>query len=140
MAMKAAASLSFQARLATQLLSCGRSKVWLDPDNKEAISRAKTDEDVRELIAAGIITRRPFRVREAQSGVKAHKHQKYQMRRHYWDKQRESANIHNPTFRDNKLAPEVLQEYLTQKEQLAEKSVSSKSYRRQMMEYQRTLG
>src|SRR3989338_7375687 len=102
-AMKAAASLRMQARMATELLGCGRSKVWLDPENKEAISRARTHGDIRELIASGIISRAPFRVREAQAGVKAHKHQDYQMKRTWWKKQRESANNNNPTFRDNKL-------------------------------------
>ena len=137
--MKAAASLRMQARMATELLGCGRSKVWLDPENKEAISRARSHEDVRELIASGIITRRPFKVREAQSGVKAHKHQAYQDRRSWWRKQQQSANEHNPNFRDNKLAPEVLERYLHAKQLLAEKSMSSRSYRRQMMDYQRTL-
>jgi large subunit ribosomal protein L19e len=138
-AMKALASLRLQARLATDILGCGRSKVWLDPENKEAISRARTHSDVRELIASGIIARKAFRPREAQAGVKAQRHQELQSRRTWWAKQNAAADANNPSCRTNTLPPEILEQFLQEQQLLAEKSASSRTFRRQMLSFQRKV-
>jgi len=53
------ASLYFQRRLAMSLLKCGHRKVWLDPNQKVTIAKARNREQVRDLIAQKIIQLRP---------------------------------------------------------------------------------
>ncbi len=45
-------------RLASDLLKCGKNKVWFDPENVDKIQEAITKEDVRALIKEGIIRER----------------------------------------------------------------------------------
>lgn len=135
-AVKAAASLAWQARVATDMLGCGRSKVWLDPENKAAISRAKTREDIKELISAGIIIRKPLRVRESSLPPKAWHHKLTRVNReNYWKKMAELANASNPNYRGNSLPKEELERYLAEKALTAEKSSSSRRHREEMMNY-----
>lgn len=44
-----------QRRLAADILKCGDSRVWMDPSAGEKIKRAITRNDVRGLIADGLI-------------------------------------------------------------------------------------
>jgi large subunit ribosomal protein L19e len=47
--------LSAQKRLAADILDVGKNKVWFDPDEQAEIAEAITREDVRELVAQGVI-------------------------------------------------------------------------------------
>ncbi|XGI83308.1 50S ribosomal protein L19e [Halorutilales archaeon Cl-col2-1] len=47
--------LKTQKRLASDILGCGKNRVWLDPDAQSEIAEAITREDVRELIDEGSI-------------------------------------------------------------------------------------
>ncbi len=43
--------------IAAVLLKCGKSKIWIDPTQLEKVGEAITKEDVRGLIAQGVIKR-----------------------------------------------------------------------------------
>ncbi|GBB86859.1 hypothetical protein RclHR1_01330013 [Rhizophagus clarus] len=59
-----------EKRLASNVLGCGKRKVWLDPNEVSEISNANSRQDIRKLIKDGLIIRKPqiihsrFRVRE----------------------------------------------------------------------------
>ncbi|CAG8600503.1 9436_t:CDS:2, partial [Cetraspora pellucida] len=63
-------NLSSQKRLAASVLSCGKRKVWLDPNEVTEISNANSRQNIRKLIKDGLIIKKPqiihsrFRVRE----------------------------------------------------------------------------
>ena len=44
-----------QRRVAAEILKCGESRIWMDPTAGEKIARAITRNDVRGLIADGLI-------------------------------------------------------------------------------------
>lgn len=50
---------SVQRRIASQLLGCGVNKVWMDTQKAEDISMAITRDDIRKLIARGVIKKAP---------------------------------------------------------------------------------
>uniref|UniRef100_A0A1D1XS62 Ribosomal protein L19 n=1 Tax=Anthurium amnicola TaxID=1678845 RepID=A0A1D1XS62_9ARAE len=64
------ANLRSQKRLASNVLGCGKRKVWLDPNEVSEISNANSRQDIRKLIKDGLIIKKPqtihsrFRVRE----------------------------------------------------------------------------
>ena len=47
--------LKYQKRVAAELLTCGESRVWIDPNRAEDVADAITRSDVRTLIASGTI-------------------------------------------------------------------------------------
>ena len=47
--------LKNQKRIAAELLKCGESRVWIDPNRTEDVSDAITRSDVRTLISSGTI-------------------------------------------------------------------------------------
>ncbi len=53
------ADLANQKRLAADLLKVGVTRVWMDPEKLEDIATAITREDIRGLIEAGTVKRRP---------------------------------------------------------------------------------
>ncbi|MET1124733.1 MAG: 50S ribosomal protein L19e [Archaeoglobaceae archaeon] len=53
--------LRLQRRLAASILKCGQNRVWFDPSALEDIAAAATKEDIRELIEAGVIKRKPVK-------------------------------------------------------------------------------
>jgi len=53
--------LRLQRRLAAEVLECGRHRVWFDPSAIQDIASADTKEAIRELIARGVIKRKPIR-------------------------------------------------------------------------------
>lgn len=55
-------SLRLQARLAKDILGCGRGRVFLDPNEAQNIAQANSRKSVRKLIKEGIIFRKPVRV------------------------------------------------------------------------------
>lgn len=52
-------NLRLQKRLASDVMKCGRNKVWLDPNEVSEISNANSRQHVRKLIKDGIIIRKP---------------------------------------------------------------------------------
>jgi large subunit ribosomal protein L19e len=48
-------NLRLQKRLASSLLNCGEGRVWIDPEKISQVEEAITREDVRRLIAEGVI-------------------------------------------------------------------------------------
>lgn len=55
-------SLKLQARLAGDILNCGRGRVWLDPNEAQDISQANSRKSVRKLIKDGYIFKKPVKV------------------------------------------------------------------------------
>jgi large subunit ribosomal protein L19e len=47
--------LKNQRRVAAELMKCGKSRVWIDPNRTEDVADAITRSDVRTLIASGTI-------------------------------------------------------------------------------------
>jgi large subunit ribosomal protein L19e len=52
-------NLKLQRRLAAQILKIGETRVWMDNDQAEEISKAITRNDVRGLISRGLIKEKP---------------------------------------------------------------------------------
>lgn len=52
-------NLRTQKRLAADVLSCGKGKIWLDPNEINEISNANSRQSVRKLVADGLIIRKP---------------------------------------------------------------------------------
>lgn len=46
-------------RLASDILACGKNKIWLDPTEGAKFKTAKTRDDIRQLIEENVIVRRP---------------------------------------------------------------------------------
>jgi large subunit ribosomal protein L19e len=55
-------SLRLQKRLAASVLSCGKKKVWLDPNEVNEISMANSRQNIRKLIKDGLIFRKPGKI------------------------------------------------------------------------------
>ncbi|RLG34148.1 50S ribosomal protein L19e [Methanosarcinales archaeon] len=53
--------LQHQKRLAAKVLGVGAGRVWLNPEESDTIAEAVTREDIRGLIAEGIIKRKPVK-------------------------------------------------------------------------------
>jgi large subunit ribosomal protein L19e len=50
--------LANQKRLAAEILDVGKTRVWMDPERLSDIATAITREDIRGLVAEGVIKRR----------------------------------------------------------------------------------
>ncbi len=75
--------VSFQRRLAAEVLGVGLDRVWIDPNHLKEVAEALTKDDIRELIKAGIIQKLPIK---GQSRVRArllHEQRKKGRRRGY---------------------------------------------------------
>lgn len=53
--------ISYQRRMAAEILKCGKDRVWIDPDQLDEVSEAVTRGDVRRLICYRVIQVRPKR-------------------------------------------------------------------------------
>jgi large subunit ribosomal protein L19e len=51
--------LNLQKRLAARVLKIGESRVWIDPNSAEEVSKAITKQDIRNLIRQNIIQEKP---------------------------------------------------------------------------------
>ena len=51
--------LRFQKRLSASVLKCGKRKVWLDPNEIQDISAAKTRASIRKLVKDGLVIKKP---------------------------------------------------------------------------------
>ncbi len=58
---KKAVDLSFQKRLAADLLKCGERRVWIDPTKINEIAEAITREEIRIFIHKGWIKKKPVK-------------------------------------------------------------------------------
>lgn len=52
-------NLRFQKRLAAAVMRCGRSKIWLDPNETVEIANATSRQNIRRLVNDGLIIRKP---------------------------------------------------------------------------------
>ncbi|XP_020686526.1 60S ribosomal protein L19-1 [Dendrobium catenatum] len=55
-------SLKLQKRLAASVLSCGKGKVWLDPNEVSEISMANSRQNIRKLVKDGFIIKKPMKI------------------------------------------------------------------------------
>ena len=55
-------SLKLQARLAMDILGCGRKRVWLDPNEAQEIANATSRKSVRKLVKKGWVMKKPVKV------------------------------------------------------------------------------
>ncbi|XP_071486681.1 large ribosomal subunit protein eL19-like [Diadema setosum] len=55
-------NLRLQKRLAASVMSCGKNKVWLDPNEINEIANANSRQNIRKLIKDGLIIRKPVAV------------------------------------------------------------------------------
>merc|ERR1712036_13684 len=55
-------SLKLQKRLAASVMGCGKSKVWLDPNEIGEISNANSRQNIRKLIKDGLVIKKPVAV------------------------------------------------------------------------------
>merc|ERR1712180_293044 len=55
-------NLRLQKRLASSVLSCGKNKVWLDPNETNEIANANSRQNIRKLVKDGLIIRKPVAV------------------------------------------------------------------------------
>ncbi|KAM0673459.1 60S ribosomal protein L19 [Gurleya vavrai] len=73
-------SLKTIRRLASEILDCGRNKVWLDPNEHLRLTSALTRQKVNELIQDNLIIKKPnamhsrFHVRKRQAEVAKGRH------------------------------------------------------------------
>ncbi|KAH3662225.1 hypothetical protein OGAPHI_005473 [Ogataea philodendri] len=56
------ANLRTQKRLAASVLSCGKRKVWLDPNETTEIAQANSRQAIRKLFRNGTIVKKPVTV------------------------------------------------------------------------------
>ncbi len=67
-------------RIASSLLKAGESRIWIDPESAQRVKDALTRDDVRKLIADGIVRAKPtmgtsrLRGREKQEGKRKGRH------------------------------------------------------------------
>ena len=52
-------NLRLQKRLAATVMKCGKTKVWLDPNENSEIANANSRQNIRKLIKDGLIIRKP---------------------------------------------------------------------------------
>ena len=88
--------LRLQKRLAASVLKVGKRKIWMDPNENQEISNANSRQQVRKLIADGLIIKMPPRV-----------HSRFRARRHAeavakgrhcgYGKRKGTANARMPT-------------------------------------------
>ena len=87
-------NLKLQRRLAAHILKCGENRIWMDPDELETIAEAVTKEDVRGLIADGLIKRKPVKgTSRARARIRALQRAKGRRRGHGRRKGRKTARM-----------------------------------------------
>ncbi len=60
--MKMGGGLLLQKRLASNVLRCGKNKVWLDPNEISEIGNANSRQNIRKLVKDGLIIKKPVAV------------------------------------------------------------------------------
>jgi large subunit ribosomal protein L19e len=64
--------ISYQRRMASQILKCGVHRVWVDPQQIDEVAEAVTRDDIRRLIVYRVIQKHP---KKGVSRVRARKRQ-----------------------------------------------------------------
>eukprot|EP00088_Acartia_fossae_P035184 TRINITY_DN361_c0_g2_i1.p1 TRINITY_DN361_c0_g2~~TRINITY_DN361_c0_g2_i1.p1 ORF type:complete len:199 (-),score=89.05 TRINITY_DN361_c0_g2_i1:11-607(-) len=54
--------LKLQKRLASDVMKCGKNKVWLDPNEISEIANANSRQNIRKLIKDGLVIKKPVAV------------------------------------------------------------------------------
>ncbi len=73
--------LSFQKRLAAEILGVGESRIWIDPRQYERVAEAITREDVKRLIKEGVIQVKPKKGNSRERWRERHEQRKKGRRR-----------------------------------------------------------
>lgn len=56
--LKKVTDITSQRRIAASLMKCGVNRVWFDPERIDDVKNAISREDIRELIAEGVVDER----------------------------------------------------------------------------------
>ncbi len=90
--------LTVQKRLASQILKCSPSRVWIDPEKVQDVKEAITSQDIKSLINNGLIVKKQ---KDGQSGFHSKKilaqKRKGQRKGHGSRKGKSGARTHEKT-------------------------------------------
>merc|ERR1711942_488108 len=89
-------SLRVQKRLASEVLGCGRKKVWLDPNEIGEIGQANSRQNIRKLIKDGLIIKKPHNV-HSRARVRKNAEARRKGRHMGHGKRKGTANARMPT-------------------------------------------
>jgi len=73
--------VSFQKRLASEVLGVGLDRVWIDPTKIKEVAEALTKDDIRDLIKRGIIRKLPIKGQSRARARELHEKRKKGRRR-----------------------------------------------------------
>jgi len=89
-------NLRLQKRLAASVMSCGKNKVWLDPNEINEIANANSRQNIRKLIKDGLIIRKPVAV-HSRARVRKNAEARRKGRHSGRGKRKGTANARMPT-------------------------------------------
>ena len=75
--------VSFQRRLAAEVLKVGLDRVWIDPNRVKDVAEALTKDDIRDLIKRGVIQKLPIKGQSRKRARELHEKRKKGRRRGY---------------------------------------------------------
>jgi len=111
-------SLKLQKRLSSSILKCGKSKVWMDPNEINEIAMANSRKNIRKLIKDGFILKKPP-VMHSRARARKEKEARAKGRHSGPGKRRGTANARNPTkliwIRRIRVLRRLLRKYRAQK-------------------------
>jgi large subunit ribosomal protein L19e len=111
-------SLKLQKRLSSSILKCGKSKVWMDPNEINEIAMANSRKNIRKLIKDGFILKKPP-VMHSRARARREKEARAKGRHSGPGKRRGTANARNPTkliwIRRIRVLRRLLRKYRAQK-------------------------
>ncbi len=120
-------NLKIQRRIAAGILKVGESRVWIDSENAEEISKAITKQDIKELIEQGYIKAKKIKGVSRGRAKKLHEQRKKGRRRgHGRRKGTENARMKDKKKWMNKVR--ALRKFLNTSKNKGE--VEQKSYRK----------
>merc|ERR1712071_384133 len=88
-------SLKVQKRLASEVLKCGKKKVWLDPNEIGEIGQANSRQNIRKLIKDGLIIKKPHNV-HSRARVRKNQEARRKGRHMGFGKRKGTANARMP--------------------------------------------
>lgn len=120
------ADLANQKRLAAALLKVGVTRVWMDPERLEDIATAITREDIRGLIAEGVVKRRAVvGISRGRARARDIKKAKGHLKGH--GSRRGAAGARDP--KKNRWMRKIRAQRKVLKEMRAEKTIDAHNYR-----------
>ncbi|KAG0725675.1 60S ribosomal protein L19 [Chionoecetes opilio] len=84
-----------QKRLASEVLKCGKKKVWLDPNEIGEIGQANSRQNIRKLIKDGLIIKKPHNV-HSRARVRKNQEARRKGRHMGFGKRKGTANARMP--------------------------------------------